>query len=185
MVKTLDVDSTYEPSKRTFKWLKMKKDYLDDGMVDTFDLVVIAAQHGIGKRTGKYGTFLLACYNPEWERYETCCKTGTGFTDEMLKKVHEQLQDIIIPEPLKEYELGKALLFKKMDVWFQPKYVWEIKGADLQLSPVHTAGLGHEHQSKGIGIRFPRMQRIRTDKGPTDATTHLQVNILLHNVIVA
>ena len=42
MVKTLEVDSTYEPSKRTFKWLKMKKDYLDDGMVDTFDLVPIA-----------------------------------------------------------------------------------------------------------------------------------------------
>ena len=53
MIKTLSVDATYEPSKRTFKWLKMKKDYLDDGMVDTFDLVPIASQHGIGKRTGK------------------------------------------------------------------------------------------------------------------------------------
>ena len=82
MVKTLEIDSTYEPSKRTFKWLKMKKDYLDDGMVDTFDLVPIAAQYGIGKRTGFYGSFLLACYNPDWERYETCCKTGTGFSDE-------------------------------------------------------------------------------------------------------
>jgi len=43
MIKTLEIDSTYEPSKRTFKWLKMKKDYLDNGMVDTFDLVPIAA----------------------------------------------------------------------------------------------------------------------------------------------
>ena len=74
MVKTLVEDSTYEPSKRTFKWLKMKKDYLDDGMVDTFDLVPIAACYGIGKRTGKYGSFLMACYNSEWERYETVCK---------------------------------------------------------------------------------------------------------------
>ena len=43
MIKSLEVDSTYEPSKRTFKWLKMKKDYLEDGMADTFDLVPIAA----------------------------------------------------------------------------------------------------------------------------------------------
>ena len=131
MVKTLEVDSTYEPSKRTFKWLKMKKDYLDDGMVDTFDLVPIAAQYGIGKRTGKFGSFLLACYNPEWERYETCCKTGTGFSDEALELIFKQLSECIIPEPQKDYELGPALIFKKMDVWFEPKYVWEIKGADL------------------------------------------------------
>ena len=81
----------------------------------------------------------------------------------------------MIPGPLKEYELGDALIFKKMDVWFHPKYVWEIKGADLQISPVHTAGIGEEHEEKGIGLRFPRLMRIRTDKGPTDATTHTQV----------
>ena len=132
MIKTLIQDSTYEPSKRTFKWLKMKKDYMDDGMVDTFDLVPIAAEFGKGKRTGFYGSYLLACWNPEWERYETCCKAGTGFSDENLEKIYKSLQDFIIPEPLKEYELSSnALLFKKMDVWFQPKQVWEIKGADL------------------------------------------------------
>lgn len=130
MIKSLEVDSTYEPSKRTFKWLKMKKDYLD-GMVDTFDLVPIAAQYGIGKRTGKYGSFLLACYNPDLERYETFCKTGTGLTDLTLVLIYKKLSDIRIPEPLKDYHLGKVLLFKKMDVWFEPKYVWEIKGSDL------------------------------------------------------
>ena len=41
-----------------------------------------------GKRTGLYGSFLLACYNEELDRFETCCKTGTGFSDENLEKLY-------------------------------------------------------------------------------------------------
>jgi len=93
MIKTLQEDSTYEPSKRTFKWLKLKKDYLDTGLEDTFDLVPIGALKGIGKRTGMYGSFLLACYNPDFERYETCCMTGTGFSDQDLKDFYAALTE--------------------------------------------------------------------------------------------
>ena len=62
--------------------------------------------------------------------------------------------------------------------YFEPKYVWEIKAADLSLSSKHTAGAGlvdPEHFDKGIALRFNRHIRERPDKGPTEATTTQQI----------
>jgi len=176
MVKTM-VD-IYEPSRRSLNWLKLKKDYLD-GVGDSFDLVPLGAYFGRGKRTGVYGAYLLACYNEETEEYQSVCKIGTGFSDEDLVSLSATLNE-------HKLEGGKSSQYNVTDslapdVWFDAVQVWEIKAADLSKSSTHRGAVGKLEEGRGIGLRFPRFERIRDDKKPHNATSSEQVLEMYYN----
>ena len=178
MVKMLDgVESHYEPSRRSQNWLKVKKDYLA-GAGDSLDLVVLGAYYGKGKRTSVYGAFHLACYNPSADTYETVCNIGTGFSEAILQELYDTLFPLVIdrPKPFYEHSTGKN---DQPDVWFEPRFVWEVKTADLTLSPRYRAAAGEfgggSGVHKGVSLRFPRFIRVREDKKPDAATSSRQV----------
>ena len=173
MVKTLHSNAAYLPSKRSLNWLKLKKDYMD-GCGDSLDLVPIAGWNGKGKRTGTYGAYLLACYDEDDDQYQSVCKIGTGFSDENLAQLAASLKSTVIDKPKNYYMVSDTF---KPDVWFEPTAVWEVKCADLSISPVHKAGLGLQAstEERGIALRFPRFMHVREDKNPEMATTAQQV----------
>ena len=175
MVKMLDTpDSWYEPSKRSRNWLKVKKDYLA-GVGDSLDLVVLGAYFGKGKRTSVYGAFLLAAWNEEREVFETVCNIGTGFSEVILEEFHNELKELVIEKPKPFYD-HSAVKNDQPDVWFEARKVWEVKTADLTLSPRYRAaieemGMGQTGPAKGISLRFPRFIQKREDKKAEEATT--------------
>ncbi|KAG7348013.1 ATP-dependent DNA ligase [Nitzschia inconspicua] len=176
MVKTMD--DVYEPSRRSLNWLKLKKDYLD-GLGDSFDLVPIGAYHGRGKRTGVYGAYLLACYDEDSEEYQSVCKIGTGFSDEDLQTLSASLNQ-------HKLEGGKASNYivtdqLKCDVWFDAVQVWEVKAADLSKSSAHRGAFGKLEEDRGIGLRFPRFERLRDDKSPEQASNSDQILDMYYN----
>ena len=166
MAKSISDDSIYRAGSRGFLWIKYEKDY-QENLTDSFDLAVVGAFYGMGKRAGKYGALLMASYDPEIGRFGTVCKLGTGFDDAFLDGMPALL------DGYKTSERPSSLDAKMIpDVWFEPHVVLEVVAAEITVSPNHTAGMGMIKDDSGLGIRFPRFTgRVRDDKDAEQCTT--------------
>src|SRR2546425_843650 len=155
----------YQAGARGWQWIKFKREYRSE-MTDAVDLVVVGAIHGRGRRGGSYGALLMAAYDDKDDNFKTVCKLGTGFSDKFLGD---------LPKMLRRYERSERPVHVNTrivpDVWLEPALVFEVIGAEITLSPVHTAGWDVVRNGSGLAIRFPRFTRMREDKSPTDATT--------------
>jgi DNA ligase-1 len=174
MLKVLD--APYRAGARGSNWLKLKREYRNE-LGDSLDLVVIGAFFGKGRRTGKYGTLLLASYNADRDTFESICKVGTGFTDENLDQFYQILQDKVTLKKNPRIESGM-----EPDVWFEPELVIEIVASEITLSPVHMTAKNTIRSGSGLALRFPKFTgKIRMEKAAEDASTDQEVIALYKN----
>jgi DNA ligase-1 len=140
MAKSLD--ALYEAGNRGASWLKIKRAH-------TLDLVVLAAEWGHGRRTGKLSNLHLGALDPATGEYVMLGKTFKGLTDALLEWQTKAL-------------LAREVRRDEWTVYVRPELVVEIAFSDLQASPRYPGG---------IALRLARVKRYRDDKPVQEADT--------------
>jgi DNA ligase 1 len=140
MAKSLD--APYEAGNRGASWLKIKKAH-------TLDLVVLAAEWGHGRRTGKLSNLHLGALDPATGQFVMLGKTFKGLTDKLLEW---QTKEFLARETHRD----------ESTVYVVPELVVEIAFSDLQASPRYAGGLA---------LRLARVKRYRPDKKLAEADT--------------
>jgi DNA ligase-1 len=164
------LDKPYKAGSRGSHWLKLKREYQNE-LGDSLDLVVIGGFFGKGRRTGSYGTLLLATYDEDYDTFTSICKVGTGFSDENL----DQLYQILHPKVTikKNPRINSEM---EADVWFEPELVIEVVASEITLSPIHKAAKDKIRKGAGLALRFPKFTgKIRMEKTSEDASTNEEV----------
>ncbi len=169
-----DYSGIYQAGTRGWLWIKFKKEYKEE-LADTFDLVAVGALYGTGRRARTYGSLLAAAFDPKTNKYYSFTKVGTGLTDEVLAQ---------LPKMFEKYKLKKKHKLveteMKVDVWFEPKIVMEVSGAEITVSPVHPVAKDKIKRG-GLALRFPIFLRWRKNKSAEEATTVEEIYDLYKN----
>ena len=133
---------------------KRGKNWLKLKPADTLDVVVLAAEWGHGRRRGVLSNYWLGVR--DGDSWQMIGKTFKGLTDAERLQLMQQLLAIQVSE-----EPGV--------VHVKPELVVEVAYNDVQKSPTYRSG---------FALRFARVVRIRSDKGPKDADTYQTLQAL-------
>jgi DNA ligase 1 len=137
-----DAASPYAAGRRGKAWLKVKP-------VRTYDLVVLGAEWGHGRRRGWLSNLHLGARDPSTGGFVMVGKCFKGLTDELLKWQTKELL---------ERETGR----EGIAVLTRPELVVEIALDGVQSSTRYPGG---------VALRFARVRRYRPDKNAADADT--------------
>ncbi|MDG6990285.1 MAG: ATP-dependent DNA ligase [Nitrososphaerota archaeon] len=131
-----DPGSSYAMGKRGSGWAKLKEE------LDTLDVVIVAAEYGHGKRAGVISDYTFAVR--DGDELRTVGKAYSGLTDKEIDEMTRRLKEITV----KDFGYRRQV---------KPEIVVEVAFDSIQRSERHDGG---------FALRFPRIKRIRTDKGP-------------------
>lgn len=134
------LDSQYVFGRHVGGWYKIKP------IMETLDLAIIGATWGEGTRAKWLSSYVVAIRDPSTGKFLECGMMGTGLTEEEYETMTKTLQSLITKSE------GRAVEIK-------PKIVVEVAYQEIQKSPNYASG---------FALRFPRLVRIRPDKGTDD-----------------
>lgn len=137
------LDASYKPGRYVGGWVKLKN------VMESLDLVITGAQWGEGKRSGWLSSFILSCRKDG--EFLSIGKVGTGIKEKdeegvTFKQLTKELKPLITES-------------KGRDVKIKPKLVVEVNYEEIQKSPSYGSG---------YALRFPRVLRVREDRGAND-----------------
>jgi DNA ligase-1 len=145
-----DAASTYAAGRRGKAWRKVKP-------VRTYDLVVLGAEWGHGRRQGWLSNLHLGARDPATGAFVMVGKCFKGLTDELLRWQTDAL-------------LERETERRGIAVLARPELVVEIALDGVQASTRYPGG---------VALRFARVKRYRPDKNADEADTIDDLRALL------
>jgi DNA ligase-1 len=145
-----DAESAYAAGRRGKAWRKVKP-------VRTYDLVVLGAEWGHGRRQGWLSNLHLGARDPVSGEFVMVGKCFKGLTDELLTWQTNEL-------------LQRETTRRGIAVLVRPELVVEVAIDGVQTSTRYKGG---------VALRFARVKRYRPDKRSGDADTIDELRALL------